>query len=209
MNDLTKYKSIAAQMQPGDVIAFAGKEVISYLIDFFSGSSISHVGMVKYTIDADHPDVILTESTIEKGVSGPQDHPLGDVLANYGDGARAWWLPLAPTIRRLIDWQAFYAFVKDAESGAYSYDVPGLFGFLGRQIPILGTYICQSESAKRIFCSGYDTAILEHAGILRGINYTQESPKQLCQIKIFRTDPAPGYVQLMGAPQEIPGYSIL
>src|ERR1035438_5650426 len=110
MNDLTNYWKIAPLMQPGDVIAFGGVAVISHLIDVFSGSTISHIAMVqqprgavKLIVPSIIPsDVVITESTIEEGVSGPQSRPLGPTLADYGDGARAWWLPLATAVRNEI-----------------------------------------------------------------------------------------------------------
>jgi hypothetical protein len=117
MNDLSAYLKLRDAIRPGDVIAFSGREIISYLIDLFSGSNISHVAMVRHPADVHLGDVVITESTIEKGKSGPQDNLLGATLLGYNAGAQAWWLPLADDVRSEIDWRNFYAYLG-AEEGA-------------------------------------------------------------------------------------------
>jgi len=47
MNDLTQYRAAAPNMHPGDVIAFAGRAPLSFVIDGYTGSKLSHVAMVK------------------------------------------------------------------------------------------------------------------------------------------------------------------
>jgi len=203
-NDLTAYKLAAPSMRAGDVIAFAGRAVISYLIDFVSNSDISHVAVVQSPLTATS-DVLIAESTIESGISGPQTRPLGATLANYGPGAQAWLLRLSDQVRAEIDWSKFNWFIKTSEDGRIKYDTPGLFGFLGRQIPIVGSYICQSETAKRLFCSGYATEIFEQSGVLRGINWSQVSPQDLVEMKLFTGSP----VQLIGKPRNIARFNTL
>ena len=142
-------------------------------------------------------DVVITESTIHNGKSGPQSRPLSGLLAEYGKDCQAWWLPLSDDVRKAFDLFQFYKFIGESE-GAVRYDVPGLFGLLARSIPILGPRICQGESAKRMFCSGYAVDCLEHAGALRGINYSKTSPQDLAEMHIYRE-----YVQILGAPGKI------
>jgi hypothetical protein len=42
----SSYLAVRDQMRPGDVIAFSGQAIISYLIDAFSGSNLSHTAIV-------------------------------------------------------------------------------------------------------------------------------------------------------------------
>jgi hypothetical protein len=182
-------------MHPGDVITFSGRAIISYLIDAFSGSNLSHIAIVR-NIASDNSDVVITESTIHDGKSGPQSRPLGGLLEEYGEDCQAWWLPLSDDVRKAFDLFQFYKFIGESE-GAVRYDVPGLFGFLARSVPILGPRICQGESAKRMFCSGYAVDCLEHAGALRCINYSKTSPQDLAEMHICRE-----YVQIPGESRE-------
>ena len=45
--DLTAYFEARLQMRPGDVIAFAGKAPLSFLIVAWESGKLSHVAMVK------------------------------------------------------------------------------------------------------------------------------------------------------------------
>src|ERR1035438_6017078 len=47
MNNLTQYRAAAPSMLPGDVIAFAGRAPLSFIIDGYTGSKLSHVAMVR------------------------------------------------------------------------------------------------------------------------------------------------------------------
>jgi hypothetical protein len=203
MNNITQYLKIRNQLQPGDVIAFSGRAVISKLIEFYTNSAVTHVAMVQCAGGIDD-DVAITQSTIENGQNGVQSEPLGEVLATYGDGSLAWWLPLDDDIRAAINWTKYYQFIEKA-TGNIKYDIPGLFGFLGRQIPILGAYICQSETMKRMFCDGYAVALFEDAGVLRGINWSQFSPQQFISMAgMFKP-----YVQIMGKPKPLKGFGTI
>ena len=194
--DLKSHLAVRDQMRPGDVIAFSGQAIISYLIDAFSGSNLSHIAIVR-NIASDSSDVVITESTIHNGKSGPQSRTLGGLLEEYGEDCQAWWLPLSDEVRRDFNLFEFYKFIGSAE-GSVRYDIPGLFGFLARSVPILGPRICQGESAKRMFCSGYAVDCLEHAGALRCINYSKTSPQDLAEMHIYRE-----YVQILGEPRKI------
>src|SRR5450759_5417666 len=99
MNDLTQYFNVRREIRPGDVIVFAGTKAISRAITIFGGSPLTHVGIVRHGM-CGASDVLLSESTIEKGKSGAQTNPLGATLANYGDGAKAWWLQLSDEVRK-------------------------------------------------------------------------------------------------------------
>src|ERR1035438_5059031 len=154
MNALTQYRAAAPNMLPGDVIAFAGRAPLSFIIDGYTGSKLSHVAMVRRTPTVDVPGVYVTESTIftdpvtKKKISGPQTHPLEQVLTvDYAAaGSCAWHLALADEVRAQIDWTKFYAFIAKCEDGSVTYDIPGYFAYLWRSIPFIGAHVCQSET---------------------------------------------------------------
>src|ERR1035438_4532760 len=118
MNNLTQYRAAAPSMLPGDVIAFAGRAPLSFIIDGYTGSKLSHVAMVRGTpprlteiLAPLTPGVYVTESTIftdpvtHTKISGPQTHPLDEVLTvDYAAaGSCAWHLALRSEERAQID----------------------------------------------------------------------------------------------------------
>lgn len=202
MNDLGKYLAVRGLMQPGDVIVCWGNGVVSKMIEMATGGP-SHVGMVRLVIAENGVlQVQMAESTIENGRSGAQTVRLSTYLGDY-DGSVSL-LTLLPEKRAKINWAKFYAFIERAENPATQirYDIPGLFGFIGRSIPLIGSHICQSENLRQMFCSGYDTAIYEESGVLLPVNASEISPLALCQLKLFS-----GNYPLVGNPPTIKGFN--
>ena len=205
MNDLTQYRKVRGLMRPGDIVVFAGTQPISRAIDLFGGSALTHVGIIRQGIHVcpHGAEVMLSESTIEKGKSGAQTNRLNDTLANYGHGARAWWLPLSTEVRKRIDWTGFYGAIGEAD-GIVRYNVGGLFGFLARSIPILGPRICQRENQKQMVCSAYVTHVLKGAGILRGMNQDMVTPQNVAEMKLYSDA-----IQLIGTPGHIARFNTI
>ena len=203
MNDLTQYLAVRNQIRAGDLVAFEGRDVLSSLIEVF-GNGPSHIGIVRGQDTANQASpVTMTESTIEHGRNGVQTNRLSERLANYAPGSRAWWLPLSDEIRREIDWFEFYKFIGASEDHV-KYDAGDLFEFLARGIPILGPRIAQKENQEQMVCSGFVTAVLEAAGVLRGINWSKTTPGDLVAMKLYRTS-----VQIMGAPATLRNFNTL
>ena len=201
MNNLTQYRAAAPSMLPGDVIAFAGRAPLSFIIDGYTGSKLSHVAMVRGTpprlteiLAPLTPGVYVTESTIftdpvtHTKISGPQTHPLEEVLTvDYAaTGSCAWHLTLADEVRAQIDWNKFYAFIAKCENGSVKYDIPGYFAYLWRSIPFIGARVCQSETYRRMFCSAYDTAIFENSGVALHRDFSATSPADLVRMKLYK-----------------------
>lgn len=201
MNDLTQYRTETPNMQPGDVIAFAGRAPLSFIIDGYTGSRLSHVAMVRSAPTPGVAGVYVTESTIftdpttKKKISGPQTHPLTQVLiVDYAAaGSCAWHLALADDVRAEIDWSKFTAFIAKCENGSVTYDIPGYFAYLWRSIPFVGARVCQSETYRRMFCSAYDTAIFENSGVALHRDFSSTSPADLVRMKLYKS-----CVQIMG-----------
>jgi hypothetical protein len=200
VNDLTQYRAAAPNMLPGDVIAFAGRAPLSFIIDGYTGSKLSHVAMVRKQLawpqaaKQPSPAIWVTESTIftdpvtKKKISGPQTHPLEQVLTvDYAAaGSCAWHLALADEVRAQIDWNKFYAFIAKCENGSVKYDIPGYFAYLWRSIPFIGAHVCQSETYRRMFCSAYDTAIFENSGVALHRDFSATSPADLVRMKLYK-----------------------
>jgi hypothetical protein len=210
MNDLSQYAAARARMRPGDQVALAGSSLVSRAIGLFSGRSwnpkvanLSHVLTVHTSMDTGTLRVLVTHSTMQNGKSGPQAAYLSDVLADYqGQG---WFCPLSDPIREVANWTEFEAFIKASEGHA-TYPIPDLFGFLLRDLPIVGTRVAQSQHSSGMVCSAYDTAILKAAGIVRGVNYSQVSPQQLLEMAIYAPGPP---VQLIGKPGCFAAYNTI
>lgn len=86
-----KYNDIKDQMKTGDIILFGGQYKFSKMIELFTGSQFSHVGMVVRLDDYSEPLLweattlsnlkdIISDDTIE----GPKLVDLHDRLADYG-----------------------------------------------------------------------------------------------------------------------------
>jgi hypothetical protein len=73
------YKTFKHQLKYGDIILFSGTSDASRLVQIPTNSKWSHVGIV-YKEATEHHDVILLESTAEKGVALTV---LGDKIENY------------------------------------------------------------------------------------------------------------------------------
>jgi hypothetical protein len=204
MNNLTRYQAVRGQIRAGDLIAFQGSGPLSGLIEAFSAGP-SHVGIIR-VIDRDAAGakvVKMVESTIEGDRNGVQTNRLSERLATYDEGGRAWWLPLADDIHQAVDWFRFYQFIGGAEDHV-RYDIGDLFEFILRGLPVTGPRIGQAERQDRMVCSGFVTAVLEAAGVLRGINWSKVSPQDLVEMKLYRQ-----CGQLLGEPAMLRNFNSL
>ena len=202
MNDISNYLKVRHQMCAGDVIVFAGNKPISHAITIFGGSDLTHCGVVRHGVDG-AMDVQMSECTIEKGKNGAQTNLLGETLANYGDGARAWWLPLTNELHSRMDWIGFYAAIG-AGDGIVRYSVGGLFAYLVRSIPVIGPRVLQGEDEKQMVCSAWVTHVLKGGGILRGVNQDMTKPIDVARMNIYREA-----TQLIGHPSVIERFNTI
>src|SRR5438552_846479 len=148
MNDITEYLRMREEIRPADIIIVSGRAVISGIIKLMSGSKFSHVGIIRQGFNhIDNTDVMMFNSTIDHDKNGCQTYPLGETLYNYESGTLAYHLYLKEDIRKNIYWEGFYKSIGEID-GIVKYNTPGLFGFLGRMIPIIGPHIDQKENHK-------------------------------------------------------------
>ena len=203
MNDLAQYLEARPRMQEGDVIAFSGAAGVSPLIELATGSAISHLAAIRQGPHG-FTDVKIVEATIEGKRNGVQTNPLGDRLANYDRRGRAWWLQLSPEVRKAMNWFKFYEYIG-ASQDKIGYDIPALFHFLLRTLPIIGPRIFQKENAKALECSGFMVELFEKSGILRGVNNTKTSPQDFIEMQLFAGPP----VQILGPPGRIARFNTI
>jgi hypothetical protein len=195
MNDLSHYRALRSRMRPGDPLYFSGTGLISGAIKLVSGSQLSHMAIIVQGAHGDR-EVEIVESTTEPK-NGVQRCFLSDRIANYDEGGRIWWPPLAEDVRQDINWFKFWEFVGKTVDRV-GYDEPGLGGFIWRSIPIIGPRIAQRENQREMVCSAYGEALLEYAGALRGINSSKMTPQDMAEMRIHA-----GIHQLHGKPAEI------
>ena len=133
------HANIRAGMQPGDVIAFSGRDLISELIRLVTDSEeISHVG------------VVLASNLSVNG--GPQDDRFNLVAEANASGVRIislyslqseyngeiWWLPLSVESRERLqpNLEAFRDFLFCEEGRRYNFEgalIEGLRELIGEQ----------------------------------------------------------------------------
>ncbi len=219
-NDLTLYEAAAPKMLPGDLIVFFGRGIISWLVQLFA-SGPSHVGVVRHPVTP-AGDVQLVESTIEERVNldclcdaclkrnntppmpprnGVQTTPLHRRVANYQGSIL--WLPLSDEARLRIHWFQFYKALGESD-GRVKYGVDDLFEFLARQIPILGPRVAQNAHDDEMVCSAFACWLYERANVLHNINWSEVTPQDLCEMKLFRDA-----VPILGAPPRIRRFNTL
>jgi len=192
MNDLTLYNQNRHDLRPADLVLFWGTEPISYAIKLFAGGP-THSAIVRQPAIGGH-DVRIIESTIEGSKNGVQTNFLGQTLANYGAGAQAAALLLKDEVRARIDWEAFYAFCGASEDRV-KYDVGGLFEFILREVPIIGTRVGQEEKQNAMVCSAWAAALWSKCGLISHINWSKMRPQDLEELALYRL-----WVPLLGNP---------
>lgn len=182
-------------MLPGDVIAFSGEGPVSSVIKFFTGSRVSHVGIV-YHKDLDNDDVLMIESTSLDDCSGVVFDRLKERIKNYnGD---VWWLPLETNRRReFFNYTNFYAHclvangkLYDTKQAIYS-AIDGLSKFKNK------------EDFEKYFCSELVISALEAAGYLPSLNSSEYTPRDVCRLKAYLG----AYFSLKGSGDAIKGYN--
>lgn len=172
-----KYIDARSKIRTGDVIAFSGKGFISNTIKAVTGSPVTHIGMIlSSNIIENISFVQIAESTsIGNGFKGVQFNRLSDHIARY-DGDM-WWLPLKDELRANMNVIDLISFIF-AQKGK-KYDTPQAIGSALDFIPD------NREDLDKLFCSELVTAALEHVGILKDINASEQTPADVVGFDIY------------------------
>ena len=185
------YGNIRQRMQPGDVIAFSGKKILSGAIKEITNSNVSHVGVVfQSQIFANGtPQPGILNQVAEATASGVRFTRLSGMLRNYE--GQIWWLPLSDTARNNLDLETFHNFLLHYEGYPYDVQQAGILG-LDKLDPF--EIIRNQEDFERLFCSELVAGALEAGGVIKTINASRVAPIDLCRFNIY----ADNYVQFSG-----------
>jgi hypothetical protein len=194
MDNEQLYAAAAPKMRAGDIVVCecAPGDLVGTIIQLRTRSRLTHAAGVCDPVQGGL-DVVETESTIGGGVSGAQRHPLGSMLRLEYSNGRAWLLTLAPSTRARMDLQKFYAAVGACE-GTVRYDAGGLVDYL--------LSLRAPENRKRMFCSAYQSFLMEADGVLdppgESFDPREESPQALADLPLFGE-----CIQIWGSPMAI------
>lgn len=175
---MTTYAEIRDQIQPGDVVAFAGRAGISRLIQVVTRSPISHVALVSHLEAGSERRVVLIEVTSLGGDPHVQLVPLSQHVERY-DGA-VYWLPLALDVRAHTDAAKLRVWAL-AQLGR-PYDYMQAVGSALDDLPLVPD---MREDFARWFCSELVCAGLELAGSIGPINASTQTPGDVVALPIY------------------------
>jgi hypothetical protein len=209
------YEESKEQMQPGDVIAFAGIDGVSTWIKSVTNGPVSHVGVVLRTragetstpddasaIDT-FPQIIEARGELDERF-GVKERGLGTYMDSF-DGT-IWWLPLDAAVRARLDLGRFRAFLLEQVDRPF--DIPQAIGAASDdldEVPFIGDLVRNREEFSAFFCSELVTAGLEAGSVFQSINCSEVTPLDLVRFAIYRGT----YYQLKGPKTPIPGYNTL
>ena len=171
------YDEVREEMQIGDVIAFSGRGGFSKLIKHVTHSNISHVGTILNSSFIQNISLVqIIESTsFAKGKAGVVFNRMSEHIKNYK--GEIYWLPLKVSIRKHFDILKFISFIF-AQQGK-DYDMPQA---LGSAIDLI---MDNREDLDKLFCSELVTAGFEAGGILRNINASEQTPRDVINFDLY------------------------
>ena len=147
-------------MQAGDLIFFSGKSFISRIVEIFTLSKFSHVGIV---IDKNNLLEALQEGVVIT--------PMSEAVKRKD---KIFYCPLSGSARYFFNQDAFNKFVKGVIGKPYDYYQAGKSAL---------DYIRKTkEDDNKYFCSELACDILKHSGVIKGINESTLSPIDLYRL---------------------------
>jgi hypothetical protein len=205
------YKEVRSEIQPGDVIAFAGKDNFSDIIKWATRSNVSHVGVVLETkvfldgnsqqgkiIDVMESTTLYIDPVTKTRTSGVQRTRLSRRV-EYHQG-EIWWLPLSPQARSRLNLPDFVNFLLNNDRKEYDMNqaVKAGLDFLDAQGATYAT-----EDYGSFFCSELVSAAYEAGGLLKNVNSSEVTPADLCSFSLYQDD----YILLTGEAKPIKGFN--
>lgn len=181
------YEQARDRMNPGDVIAFGGRGLVSDTIKFATNSNVSHVGVIIKTRVIDYDTTKYFNQIIESVTEGVTVFRFSERLRDY-DG-EIWWLPIQrDTWEHRFDREAFFNFLFASKGKEYDKAQSvkaGLDALDSLPMGIAGPSY-NKEDFDRFFCSELVAAALGKAGVVSdAINASEVTPIDLCRWNIF------------------------
>lgn len=212
------YRELRSKIQPGDVIAFSGKNHYSSIIKWATRSAVSHVGIVfetKVCFDesampgkiVDIMEATTMQRNPDTGVctTGVQRNRMSSKLKYY-DG-EVWWLPLSKDARANFNFKKMANFLMHSEGKEYDSPPEVIRAAIDTLDESHSFNSCtyNDEDFSAFFCSELVAAALEAAGVISNINASEVTPTDLCRFDIFADD----YYQLKGELKKLHHYNII
>jgi hypothetical protein len=186
---MSDYSTIRPTIQPLDVVAFRDTasdpighpiEVVSELIEL-AAKGLSHTAIIRQS-SVGRADAMAIHCTLDSQGNGVRTEPLGNILAGYPQGSRAWVYHLLPEVRQSVDLFAFYQ-LCGACDGFVTYDVAALFRFL---LPDIIAAQFEPRALKSMVCSVWVATALETAKATRGVTPWRMKPDDVVALPIFQ-----------------------
>jgi hypothetical protein len=134
------YEEIRSSLNTGDIVLCNGKGFVSDLIGWFTGSKMSHIGLIVRT----SYEVQLLHCGWTKAVKGVQLTPFGEYVRNYKGEIYVRSL----VCNRDRDWFAvLHDFICKHRSTSYEKGIGGLLELLGAALQI------NRQNELNLFCS--------------------------------------------------------
>jgi hypothetical protein len=176
------YHAIKHLIMPGDIIAFSGKGFVPWVIKFRTNSCVSHVGIMFDRA------TLMEATTLEKGKEGVFLSNLETRISEY-DGD-IWWLSLDLEARSRFDLNKMQKALLSHNNKEYD----------TWQAIASATIWWTKENMKKLFCSELCACGLESCGVLRDVNCSEMTPKDIVNLPIYQH-----CIQLSGEPKSIYG----
>jgi len=177
-------------MKPGDVIAFGGRGIVSWIIRKWTRSPISHVGIVSRVMTGGIDSIRVMESTSLDGFTGVTETRLSQRLAHYR--GEIYWLPLSQRRRNALNLKLYYQYIYAMEGRAYD-----------AWQAIRSATFDGAESHDKLFCSELAAGALEAGRVIDAINCSAVTPQDLCAFNLYHFTAH----QLKGHLVDIPNYN--
>lgn len=178
-----EYQAVRDQIRPGDIIAFSGKGLVSWVIKWKTKSPVSHVGIVLR--NAGRVKIIESTTLVTGEKDGVAIRPLSERIETF-EGP-VWWLKLRSDIRENLDAVRMYKFLMDQVGKEYD----------TWQAVMSALLWWTFESDKSMFCSELCCRGLEVGGVWSG-NASEKTPADVVRLNLF-DEP----VQIWGEEREI------
>jgi len=207
----TTYEEARDTMQPGDVIAFAGKDNFSDIIKWATRSNVSHVGVVLETkvvlggdaqpgkiVDVMESTTLYVDPVTKARTAGVQRNRLSRRV-EYHEG-EIWWLPLSSQARSRLNLPDFVNFLLNNDRREYDMNqaIKAGLDLLDAQGATYAT-----EDYAKFFCSELVSAAYEAGGLLNNVNSSEVTPADLCSFSLYQDE----YYLLTGDPKPIKGFN--
>lgn len=173
-----KYSEARKLMQPGDLIGFSGKGLISSVIKMVTQSDISHVGVIlKSRISKSGLDInqLIESTSLGGGYAGVKIGRMSATVRTYrGD---IFWYPLTEESRTKLDQGKMFDFLLSHKDKKYD--------TLQAAFSALDILPDMHEDFTELFCSELTAGGYEAGDLIANINCSDVTPAEQVDMDLF------------------------